>query len=81
MRFIFFLLKRYFSNKEKISDEESFNNFLKIVRRGKFLENLYSEWAEGIKREEELEIIKIISLFLNKMFSEGKYEKWRQYRP
>ncbi len=71
----YFLLKRYFSNKEKISDEESFNNFLKIVRRGKFLENLYSEWAEGIKREEELEIIKIISLFLNKMFSEGKYEK------
>lgn len=71
----YFLLKRYFSNKEKISDEESFDNFLKIVRRGKLMENLSADWVEKIKMEEDSEITKIITIHLETKFSEGHYEK------
>ncbi len=71
----YFMLKRYFSDKSQIKDGDSFNNFLKIVKRGKFLENLPADWADKLRAEEESDIIRIAILFLNEVFSREEYVK------
>lgn len=70
----YFLLREYFSDIPKLSDEDAVNNFIRIVGQGRFLGNLSEEWADRIRGEEENRIIETGSRYLQKIFSEGRYE-------
>jgi len=70
----YFLLKRYFSDSDKINDVESITNFIRIVGRGKFMGALAEEWVDDLRPKEENEITAIITLYLKRIFEEGRLE-------
>lgn len=71
----YFLLKQHFSDSENILDGEAMNDFIRIVRKGKFLGERSEEWIEELRSGVEDEIVEIILLYLKRIFSEGKLEK------
>jgi len=71
----YFLLKRFLKDKRNLQDEESFMNFLKITRRGRFLEGITGEWVEGVRMSEEAAIIEIALNKLDAVFRSGDYEE------
>ncbi len=70
----YFLLKRYFSETDKINDEESMSNFIRIAGRGKFMGALAEEWVDDLRSKEENEITAVITLYLKRIFEEGRFE-------
>ncbi len=70
----YFLLKRYFSESDKINDEESMSNFIRIAGRGKFMGTLTEEWVDDLRSKEENEITTVITLYLKRIFEEGRLE-------